>query len=237
MSGVRLLFQKIQHLEGRIADVLSQIEKFEVGSAINPGSGSVRTSEGNFVSILNQDLTRSEWLLISVAVTCASIVFSHWLLLFIFNSNTIFLRVLTILIPIIIGSIGAYFSRARFLSLVTSGLLVGVMSVAGMLGVTAWIDGVEWLPTSSRDQKEAVEYVLAIWLGFSTGYFVFRAINSIRAQQNLERQVIGNTRQLPNGDASQRQAIFERLEGLVTTLSAMGSAATALYSGLKTFFD
>jgi len=237
VSGVRLLFQKIQQLEGRITDILSQIEKFEVGSAINPGSGCVRTSEEGFVSVLNQNSTRPKSLLISVAMTCATVVFSHWLLLFIFNSNTIFLRLLTIFLPIIIGSIGAYFSRARFLPLVTAGFLVGVLSVAGMLGVTAWIDGVEWLPTSSRDQKEAVEYVLAIWLAFSTGYFVFRAISSIRAQQNLEQQVIGNNHQSPSGDASQRQAVFERLEGLVTTISAMGSAATALYSGLKSFFD
>ena len=237
MSGVRLLSQRIQLLEERITDILGRIEKVEGSSSAKPFDCSVKTPEKSFASVRNSNSTHSAWLLISIATACTTIIFSHWLLLFVFNANAMALRILTIFLPIIIGSLAAYLSRERFVPLVTSGFLVGVVSVTGMLGVTAWLDGVEWLPTSHRDQKEALEYVLAIWFGFSTGYFVLRALNAIRSLQGSENHTSENAHKLLGGDSSQRKAIFERIEGLFSTLTAMGSAGAALYSGLKTFFE
>ena len=237
VSGTRLLFQKLKHLEGRIDAIVSRIGKIETDSNCAEVHGAVTGAEKYTPFYHNQRAIQSGWLMISSLIACIAIVLTHWLLLFVLNFNTIFLRVLTIFLPIIIGSFGACFSRAKFIPLVTAGFVVGLASVSGMLGVTAWLDGVGWFPTTSRDQKEAAEYVLAIWFGFSTGYFVFRVMSSIRGQQNIESQAIGNTRQLPSVGVSQRQTIFERFEGLVSTLSAMGSAGAALYSGLKTFFE
>jgi hypothetical protein len=237
VSGVRLLLQRIQLLEERITDILGRIEKVEDSSRTKPFDCPLETPKISVASVRNSNSTHSAWLLISMATACTTIVFSHWLLLFVFNANAIALRVLTIFLPIIFGSLAAYLSREKFVPLVTSGFLVGVVSVTGMLGVTAWLDGVEWLPTSHRDQKEALEYVLAIWFGFSTGYFVLRALNATRSLQGSGNHTSGNAHRLLAGDSSQRKAIFEKIEGLFSTLTAMGSAGAALYTGLKTSFE
>jgi len=147
------------------------------------------------------------------------------------------LRIFTIVAPFLIGTAAAYLGRESFVSMLTAGFFIGVASVAGMLGVTARLDGVDWFPTSSRDQREMAEYILAIWFAFSAGYFVIRALSHTVWVKSARPHRSPTALPPLTGDASQRKAGFERIEGLASALTAIGSAGTALYSGLRTFFE
>lgn len=181
--------------------------------------------------------TKPAWLFVSILLACGAVTFCHWFMLFVLDANSIFLRIITIVMPMLIGVFGTLQSREGLFPVITAGFSVAIISVIGMLGVTAWIDGVEWFPTNHRDQKEVLEYVLSIWLAFTTGFFIVTALKYLKIISKGTEE-LSDRSLVARGDSTIKvKAISGKLEGLIATLTPVVSAGAALYSGLKPFLE
>lgn len=238
VSGVRLLSQRVQRLETKIEEIQLRFEQ-EVHHESNTSlARDFSEPEDTSRSFSDHVLfPKPAWLLSSILLACGVNIFCHWLMLFVLDTNALFLRIITIVMPMIIGVFGAFQSRERMLSFITGGFVVAIFSVLGMLLVTARIDGVEWFPTNHRDQKEMLEYVVAIWFAFSTGYFVIAALNAVRTRIKAMQELSDLTVDQKGDKSTKIKALSGWLEGLISTLTPVVSAGAALYSGLKPFFD
>jgi hypothetical protein len=163
ISGLRLLSQRVQKLEAKVEEIQLCLDQEAYEKSIAASRRDLCESIDLTTHLPETPLsTKPAWLFVSILLACGAITFCHWFMLFVLDANSIFLRIITIVMPVLVGVFGAIQSREGLFPFITAGFSVATISVFGMLGVTAWIDGVEWFPTNHRDQKEVLEYVLSI---------------------------------------------------------------------------
>jgi len=173
-------------------------------------------------------------LTVAAVLSVATALLLHWLLLFVYDTNPLVLRLATILAPALITALALWFVKPNRLALVVTSLLAGLLAVSGMLIVTGLLDNVPIVPQNLRDGREALEYVLAIALGFLTG-----ALTASLRQHLKQRKVKARSKSLL--DLVQRDAqgrihfddITEALERWGTVLGPVVSGGMALYAGVK----
>ena len=164
---------------------------------------------------------------------------AHWLLLFVYDAPPVALRLVTLLLPATIALAMAPRLRIGWRIHAALSLVIGIASVAVMLGITAGIDGVPWLPETARDLRETLEYTAAIALSAWTGHLL-----SLHGSGDTRR-----TRVTPIPGATALETLLERddsgqvrlgalahkAQRVAETVAPVVSGATALYSGLKAF--
>lgn len=182
---------------------------------------------------LTAALAWANWVGISM-MTVGLLGLSHWVLLFIYDAPPLYLRVLTILLPIATGYVCAWRSGLRLSLQLVSALAVGTSAVSLMLAITAAIDHVPLWPGNSREWQETIEYTVAIALGCFSGALLY----SLRQRMQNQRQQNLHLSVLLERDASGKLRIAEisnQVQSLISAVAPLASAGTALYSGLKIF--
>jgi hypothetical protein len=227
--------QEVEQLESSLAQqaqALAQMQSQDVQSAALSFAGSLPQA-----ALADQTPTRApSWLmLITVAVlTIPLIGLCHWLLLFVYDAQPLFLRVLTIALPALTGYVCARQSGLGWVAQFLAAMVVAVVSVVLMLGITAHIDTVPLWPNNTRDWRETLEYTAAIGLGFFTGYLMLRLVTL----WNQKQSNIINLRVLLERDEKGQFKIAEisnQVQSLMTATAPLVSTGVALYSGLKAF--
>lgn len=173
------------------------------------------------------------WLGISF-MTMGLLGLSHWVLLFVYDARPLYLRVLTIVLPMITGYLCARLTGFRLSLQLVSALAVGAGAVTLMLAITSAIDHVPLWPANSREWQETLEYTIAIVLACFSGALMHHLKQRMdnRSQQNLRLSV------LLERDSSGKLHIAEisnQMQSLISAVAPLASAGTALYSGLKMF--
>lgn len=173
-------------------------------------------------------------LLLMVLITLGLVGLSHWLLLFVYDTQPVVLRLVTMVLPVLTGYVCARRCGMGMLVQLLSALLTGVACVWLMLAITAHIDHVPLWPDNLRDWKETFEYMAAISLAFFTGYLIHRFIAHWSAQQQNR---ISLSVLLERDDKGQFKIaeVTRQVQNLVSAMAPVVSAGTALYSGLKVF--
>ena len=163
-----------------------------------------------------------------------SLVFAHWLLIFVYDVKSIVLRLVTLSIPLIFGIWSINFSRVNCFANFLASIFLGICSVTCMLFVTSLIDDVPFFPSSARDWREAAEYALSISAGFFTGYWIenWRNVrhNRTRLKINLSPLLKKDSNGLFKINHNQ-----DKIESFAAAIAPFLSAGTAIYSGLKIF--
>ncbi len=169
-------------------------------------------------------------LLMGVLVTAAILWSAHWLLLFVYDAPPLLLRVVTLLVPLLAALALNARGDVDWRSNLLAALILSIGGVAGMLGITTWIDEVTWLPTSKRDWIETFEYTVSIKLAWVTGHLVGLALN--KGQRLLhEKRQLARTR---GGHETPRISdVSEQLQKLAAAAAPVASGLVAAYSGLK----
>jgi hypothetical protein len=178
----------------------------------------------------------SAWLNLTIAalLSIALALLLHWLLLFVYDTNALVLRLATILAPALISGLALWFVKPKRWALVFTSLLTGAVAVAGMLIVTSLLDNVPITPQNLREWRETLEYGLAIALGFLTG-----ALTASLRQHLQQRRAKSTGKGLLNlvqRDAQGRiqvEDITETVEKWATVVGPVVSGGMALYSGVK----
>ncbi len=220
---VLALQQKIAELELKWADGASSEPQNEPAEKTIP-IYSVSSAPANAWSNLT----------VAAVLSIAAALLLHWLLLFVYDTNPLVLRLATILAPALISALALWFIKPNRLALVLTSLLAGTMAVAGMLIVTGLLDNVPIVPQNLRDWRETLEYVLAIALGFLTGALTASLRQHVqRRQARTPGKGFLNVLQRDGHGRIHVDDITEALERWGTVVGPVVSGGMALYAGVK----
>jgi hypothetical protein len=104
-----------------------------------------------------------------VLLPAALLIAIHFLITVILNAPLVYLRLGSILIPLIFGIAAYTMNRIDFRGAFSLGIACAILSVAGMLTAIAQVDGGPILPENWHGWRETTEYMLSITLAFVTG--------------------------------------------------------------------
>ena len=166
---------------------------------------------------------------------CAGMLgFLHWILLFIYDTNLLTLRIITVVLPMLVGLIVFRNIQIHWLLSLVGAMALGAISVMGMLAITSFIDGVPVLPESVRDWREVSEYVLAIACSLITGLFVenWREAHQLNIRKKISLSLLIERDETGKFKAPEWTV---KLESLFRAAAPFISAATAIVSGVRVF--
>jgi hypothetical protein len=179
--------------------------------------------------------TRAFFGLVLSLLMCAGLLdLLHWILLFIYDTNLLVLRVITVVIPMVVGLIVFRKIRIHWLISLMGALFLGVLSVFGMLAITTAIDGVPLLPESIREWREVGEYCFAISCSFITGLLIenWRVAHQINTRKNISLSLLIERDETGKFKAPEWTG---QIESMFTAAAPFISAGTAILSGVKVF--
>lgn len=168
---------------------------------------------------------------------------AHVLVTVVLNVSPLYLRIASVIIPLPFGIELFVLHRAGFREAIVLGMITAVLSVAGMLAVIGYVDGVNVVPQSWREWREALEYASSIALAYGTGDLL-----ALLAFQLLPQTMAAAGQ--PNAAALQAARLLgrhvgeetlrrraRRIQDLMKTAGPMigllTTAAGSIYAGLK----
>jgi len=167
----------------------------------------------------------------------------HFLIVVVLDSSPLYLRIASIVIPLPFGFTLLWLSHHGIRWSGFDGILIGLLSVGGMLTIVALIDRVPILPESARDWRETLEYVASIALANVTG-----AVIAILARRMLPRTLDAGRSPSPAamiiaqsvgrhvGDQALRrraQKIQDNFGTIATAAAALAAGAGSIYTGIR----
>ena len=166
---------------------------------------------------------------------CAGVLdLLHWILLFIYDTNLLALRIITVVLPMLVGLLLFRKIQIHWSISLMGALALGAISVLGMLAITNFIDGVPFLPETVRDWREVGEYGFAIACSLITGFFIenWREANQINIRKKISLSLLIERDKTGKFKAPEWT---EKIESLFTAAAPFISAGTAIVSGVKVF--
>ena len=184
-------------------------------------------------------------LAVFIVVPSILLMAAHFLITFGLDISPVYLRIASVLIPLPFGFALAVSRTIGVRGALAFGIATAVLSIYGMLTVTAHLDNIDVLPSTRQEWREVFEYATSIALAFATGnilatvlFQVLPRTFSARGKPNavaywiacLPGQHVGK-------EVLRRRARF--LQDILRTAGPLiGFAATAagsIYTGLKGF--
>jgi hypothetical protein len=107
--------------------------------------------------------------LLYVVLPTLLLLAAHFLVAYIFNISALYLRIASVIIPLPFGMALYILHKIGFRGAFATGVLTAILSVAGMLCVVGYLDGVPILPESRREWRETFEYMISIALAYGAG--------------------------------------------------------------------
>jgi hypothetical protein len=93
----------------------------------------------------------------------------HFLITVVLNAPLVYLRLASILIPLLFGMATYTINKIGFRGAAGLGTACAILSLVGMLTAIAYVDGGPIMPENWREWRETVEYFLSIGFAFLTG--------------------------------------------------------------------
>jgi hypothetical protein len=174
-----------------------------------------------------------------VVIPTVLLLITHYLLTITFDVNEIYLRLISVVIPVPFGFDMSWKARLGIGPAVVVGVIVGIVAVAGMLTVTGVISAAPIMPTSISGWQNTIEYAVGIALATVSGNLLGdishqmlpTALDSADRLTVLARSIawiLGVSR-----DEESLVGWLQSIEKTLKTLAALLVAVAALYAGLK----
>jgi hypothetical protein len=171
------------------------------------------------------------------------LVAAHFLITVALDVSSIYLRLVSVLIPLPFGFVLAALKDVGFRGAIAFGLATAALSISGMLAVTAYVDGIGLLPSNWREWREVLEYGTSIALAFGAGNILATLLFQI-----LPRTI--SSRGRPSaaaywiarllGQHVGKEALLRRARNIQDVLRTVGpligllaTASGSIYTGLK----
>jgi hypothetical protein len=167
----------------------------------------------------------------------------HFLITVALNAPLVYLRLASILVPLLFGIAVYTINKIGFRGASGLGTACAILSIAGMLTAIAYVDGGPILPENWREWRETVEYVLSIAFAFVTGNilanFLLRILPSTIAAGDRPNVLAFRLARLLGhhvADETLRRRA-RRIQDLARKIGALASlmatASASVYTGLK----
>lgn len=167
----------------------------------------------------------------------ALLLAAHGVITFVYDLNTLFLRIVSLLIPLPFGLLLVARERrpAWLLALMAVSLsLVGVLAMSGM---TAIVDGTPVLPAGLREWREFAEYAASISFSYATGLIVgqiARTRTRTHARQSAGMSLaLAHLVSAGTARTEQIQVAAKKFHDLGSSLTAAATTAAAIFTGLQ----
>ncbi|MDO5290367.1 MAG: hypothetical protein Q4F13_12130 [Pseudomonadota bacterium] len=130
-------------------------------------------------------------LLARVALPVLALLLAHALIVLALDANVLWLRAVSIVLPLALGLGFALRWRAPLATHAACALAVAVLAVAGMTAVIAHVDELPFWPQDPREWQEALYYMASIAFGDLTGVLLARLAQHRRqrSQDQLTQQL------------------------------------------------
>jgi hypothetical protein len=162
---------------------------------------------------------------------------AHWLIIFVYDSKVLYLRLLALLVPLPFGFMFARAMQFRFVWSLLPGCLMAVAAVYGMSAVTGYLDGVPVLPQTAVEVREFFEFAASISFSFVTGLWVREWLRQREARRVADQAEL-RRRLGPLATVSGLQVAdsLSRLNDIGGAVIGVATSAISIYTGLKGFF-
>jgi hypothetical protein len=175
-------------------------------------------------------------LLLVLGPALALLLAAHIVLLFVYDAKPLYLRIVSILIPIPFGFALLVWHPHRFRISVTGGFGMAMVAVWVMLVTTAYVDNVPVMPQSSRDVREILEYMASIGLAFLTGLLLgklrYRRLHVSPEPNRLAVFLAELFTTNKDGELGVLR-VASRIQKAVATLTPIGTGVASIYAGIK----
>jgi hypothetical protein len=226
--------------EARIAALeqdLAALKAAQTSGTPVPSSGPALTSEADASDSSAAGLKRF-WtsLLLAIGPALALLLVAHYALLFAFDVKPLYLRIVTILIPIPFGFALFVWHPQRMRASAIAGFVLAILAVSLMLVTTARIDNVPVIPQSARDLREVLEYMLSIGLAFTTGLLLGKwRYRRLHIAPRPNRLIIFFAELFTTDQQGELGVVrlATRIQKLVTALTPIVTGAASVYAGIK----
>lgn len=230
------LLAKIDELETQVAELpllQARIEQLET----QLDQGATVVSDVQAPAPWYQLVTRGllYWLLPLLLLLLA-----HWLIVLVFDLNTLYLRLVSLLIPLPFGFFLMLRHRHTLPVTLLGAFVMALLAVLGMSWLTAQVDQVPVLPQDAREWREFLEYAASVGFSYISGA-VFG--NMLRIRHQIKRDgarghaALRLAKHLGKGkeSAEKAEALASKLNDMVGTFTTIGTTAVSIYAGLKDF--
>lgn len=165
----------------------------------------------------------------------AALVASHVLITIVYDLNTLYLRLVSLLIPLPFGILLTMRNRRPAWLLIALAVGLAAVAVVAMSWVTAVVDGTAVFPVEMREWREFVEYAASIAFSFTTGFVVGNIVRKRGKRKLAGEQAASLIRLVATGAAKTEKirAVATKFHDLGSSLTAAASTAAAIYTGLQ----
>jgi hypothetical protein len=162
---------------------------------------------------------------------------AHFLITIVYDLNTIYLRVVSLLIPLPFGFFLMERGRVGVPRVVIATALVALAGVFGMSAVTAMVDKVDLLPRDLREWRELFEYASSIAFSFATGMVLGAMIRLRRFSESRETETglalrLARILSSSKDNVDKLQALAKRIDNVGGSLTAAATTVASVYAGL-----
>jgi hypothetical protein len=175
----------------------------------------------------------------AAALSCiVGLLLGHFLIIVVIDARLIFLRLLSIVLPLFFGFLCRNAARWSILADLGTGLLIAIVAIFGMSLVVAKLDHEPVLPQTLQDWREILGYGLSITLGFVSGSFVrycTRIVAGTTDRLALATNVGGHTALSRLGSKLKTEELepaIKRIESILTALIAIAATFGSMIAGL-----
>ena len=168
------------------------------------------------------------------------LILAHVCITIIYDTKILYLRLITLVLPIIFGYFLCHKRSRNMLVWVIYGVTLGWVSVAGMSTVTSYVDDSPIWPQTIYVWRDLIEFATSITFSYVTGMLLgrlsFLKSNSPVASAVVSRQTSvswplnKNDEHVPSASL---QIIAKKISEFTATIGAIVTTIVAIYTGLK----
>jgi hypothetical protein len=233
-------------LRKQIEELTARIEELESAPKVDAAASPADTAPPALPSPLAGPLERLPTLSRTAAALGAfiALMLAHFLIIVQFDLSLIYLRVVSIVIPMLFGFLYQEHPR-RYLSIAFAvGLAIAVVSILGMSTVVAKLDKVPILPHDAAGWREFAEYSASITFGFFTGVLIRQSLIIARSPTFLSNRLIRTITQIvqaklgmDKGKKGKGDVDTAKIEAAISTAISIGTAVISAVTGLRQFLE
>jgi hypothetical protein len=189
--------------------------------------------ESDSESIFAKALKIAEFLLLPLVI----LLTAHALIVMVYNINLIYLRLVSILVPMPFAYFLFQKRKHSVLPWLLGSLFLAFITVIGMSAITSVVDKTPIMPQSKIEWKEFIEYTLSITFSFLTG-MLFGTVSFFK---NSKHKIDINPflKFLINLISDKKlspEALQDLLQKSIKYVS-LGTTILSIYTGLKRFLE
>ncbi len=164
---------------------------------------------------------------------------AHALITIVYDLKMIYLRIISILLPLPFGFLLFATRSRRVLPWLVGVVCLAVMAVVGMSAITGLVDHTAIWPQSIYEWREVIEYAASITFSFLSGMLLGGLLNTRktdlpdgRKKHPLLGEMMGRLGKEQASPAN-LQVVAKKLNELATAGTALFTTGMAIYTGLK----